>query len=69
MTFDSLTNRAEFFSDHYLEARLATDLNELRQAWDTAEGRGQPTARTGLRSLGREAKLQRGRGHFRIRQA
>lgn len=24
--FDSLTNRAKFFSDHYLNARLATDL-------------------------------------------
>lgn len=53
MTFDSITNRAEFFSDHYLDARLATDLNQLRQAWETAEGRGRPTARQGLRGVGR----------------
>ena len=48
--FDSITNRAEFFSDHYLNARLGADLKDLRDAWDTAEGRGEPTARAGLRS-------------------
>ncbi len=48
--FDSITNRAEFFSDHYLNARLGADLKDLRDAWDTAEGRGEPTARGGLRS-------------------
>jgi hypothetical protein len=48
--FDSITNRAEFFSDHYLNARLAADLGDLRSAWDAAEGKGEPTARTGLRS-------------------
>ncbi len=53
MSFDSITNRAEFFSDHYLDARLSADLNELRQRWDSAEGRGEATARVGLRSLGR----------------
>lgn len=52
--FDSLTNRAEFFSDHYLDARLANDLGPLRSEWERAEGKGQPTARTGLRSLSRE---------------
>ena len=49
--FDSLTNRAEFFSDHYLDARLAADLGDLRSDWETAEGRGEHTARAGLRSL------------------
>lgn len=49
--FDSLTNRAEFFSDHYLDARLTTDLAGLRAAWSEAEGRGEHTARMGLRSL------------------
>ena len=48
--FDSITNRAEFFSDHYLNARLATDLKDLRAAWDVAEGQDRPTARTRLRS-------------------
>lgn len=50
MSFESIINRAEFFSDHYLDARLATDLEDLRKGWDTAEGRDRPTARTGLRS-------------------
>ncbi|HTN99894.1 MAG TPA: hypothetical protein VL068_04395, partial [Microthrixaceae bacterium] len=49
--FDSLTNRAEFFSDHYLDARLANDLGDLRAAWELARGRGEHTARSGLRSL------------------
>jgi hypothetical protein len=53
MSFDSITNRAEFFSDHYLDARLATDLADLRKAWDGAEGRGTATARTRLRGLGK----------------
>lgn len=48
--FDSITNRAEFFSDHYLNARLGADLGDLRAAWDTAEGKGEPTARAGLRT-------------------
>ncbi len=51
MTFDSITNRAEFFSDHYLDAKLAGDLADLRKQWDQAEGRDIPTARTGLRGL------------------
>lgn len=51
--FDSLTNRFEFFSDHYLDARLANDLTGLRSAWDEAEGRGEHTARVGLRGLGK----------------
>lgn len=51
--FDSLTNRFEFFSDHYLDARLANDLTGLRSAWDEAEGRGDYTARVGLRGLGK----------------
>ena len=52
MTFDSITNRAEFFSDHYLDARLATDLSQLRERWDSAEGHSRSTARSGLRGAG-----------------
>jgi hypothetical protein len=53
VTFDSITNRAEFFSDHYLHARLAADLDDLRKSWDKAEGRGEATARSGLKGLRR----------------
>ena len=53
MTFTSITNRGEFFSDHYLDARLANDLDGLRKAWGIAEGRGESTARAGLKRLGR----------------
>lgn len=48
--FDSITNRAEFFSDHYLNARLATDLKDLRAAWDAAEGQDRRSGRSRLRS-------------------
>ena len=48
--FDSITNRAEFFSDHYLNARLGADLKDLRDAWDTlattyASSQEQPPAK------------------------
>ncbi|MCP3913279.1 MAG: hypothetical protein GY713_20315 [Actinomycetia bacterium] len=51
MSFDSITNRGEFFSNHYLDAILGNDLGDLRKQWDEAEAEGQPTARSGLRSL------------------
>ncbi len=51
---DSITNRAEFFSDHYLNARLGADLKDLREDWDEAEGKGEHTARLGLRSAPKE---------------
>lgn len=51
--FDSITNRAEFFSYHYLNARLKADLGSLRAAWDAAEGRDRPTARIALRAAPR----------------
>ncbi len=54
MTFDSITNRAEFFSDHYLDARLSSDLKDLRKLWTEAEGRDRHTARMGLRGCKRE---------------
>ncbi|HVX19128.1 MAG TPA: hypothetical protein VHA73_13945 [Acidimicrobiales bacterium] len=54
MIFDSITNRGEFFSDHYLDALIGNDLAGLRKRWDDEEGRGQSTARTRVRSLAAE---------------
>ena len=49
MSFDSITNRGEFFSNHYLEAVLASDLGDLRSTWDAAEARGEQTGRSRLK--------------------
>ena len=49
MSFDSITNRGEFFSNHYLEAVLASDLGDLRSAWDAAEAHGEQTGRSRLK--------------------
>ncbi len=53
MTFDSIINRGEYFSDHFLDSMLQSSLKQLRTRWDTAEGRGEPTARTRLRGMGK----------------
>ncbi len=52
MTFPSITNRGEFFSNHYLDAVIDGDLGDLRTAWDEAEGRSEPSARSALRGAG-----------------
>ena len=39
MSFPSITNNQEFFSDHYLEAIIANDLKGLRADWDAREQR------------------------------
>lgn len=52
VTFPSITNRGEFFSNHYLDAVIGGDLGDLRRAWDEAEGRSQPSARSTLRGAG-----------------
>lgn len=52
MTFDSITNRGEFFSDHYLDAVIGADLGDLRRGWDEAEKAHKATARSRLRGLG-----------------
>ncbi|MEI2810498.1 MAG: hypothetical protein V9F00_09930 [Nocardioides sp.] len=39
MTFPSITNRGEFFSNHYLDAVIGGDLGDLRKAWDEARAR------------------------------
>jgi len=51
MTFPSITNRGEFFSNHYLDAIIGSDLGNLRSQWDTDEKQGD-SARSRLRGLG-----------------
>ncbi|MFZ1638046.1 MAG: hypothetical protein WAT56_09725, partial [Candidatus Microthrix parvicella] len=46
VTFPSITNRGEFFSNHDLDAVIGGDLGDLRKAWDEAEGEGEPSARS-----------------------
>jgi hypothetical protein len=53
MTFESITNRGEFFSNHYLDAIIAGDLGEIRTRWDEAEEHDKATARSRIRSLPR----------------
>jgi hypothetical protein len=52
MSFDSITNRGEFFSNHYLDTIIAGDLGDLRRRWDEMEAAHKTTARSGLRGLG-----------------
>ncbi len=54
MSFDSITNRGEFFSNHYLDAVISGDLGDLRRLWDDAEAAHKDTARSRLRRLGTE---------------
>lgn len=54
MTFDSILNRGEFFSNHYLEAVISGDLGDLRSQWDDAEAAHKDTARSRLRSLAKQ---------------
>jgi hypothetical protein len=51
--FDSIINRGEYLSNHYLDALIQGDLTSLRRRWDDAETRDEPTARTRLRALSR----------------
>src|SRR4051812_32095146 len=51
MSFPSITNNQEFFSDHYLEAIIANDLKGLRADWDAREKRDEHTPRRGVRAL------------------
>ena len=44
--FESITNRGEFFSNHYLDAVIGGDLNGLRQRGRSVEDRGEATARS-----------------------
>ncbi|MFE9959166.1 class I SAM-dependent DNA methyltransferase [Micromonospora sp. NPDC005299] len=62
MSFESLTNRGEYLSAHYLAEILPTTLKGgLLKQWTEREKAGEPTPRTGLRGLRRpyfEAKTE-----------
>ena len=60
MSFKSIINRGEFFSDHYLEAVIAGDLDDLRRRWADREGVGVATARSRIRSMSRSFYAARG---------
>ncbi len=52
MIFESIVNRGEFFSNHYLDAVIGGDLGDLRGTWKEIEEQGETTARrriTGMR--------------------
>jgi hypothetical protein len=56
MSFDSLVNRGDYFSAHYLAEVLPKDLKKkdgLLARWTEREKAGQATPRRGLRSLGK----------------
>ncbi|MGS2619533.1 class I SAM-dependent DNA methyltransferase [Micromonospora sp. LZ34] len=54
MSFESLTNRGEYLSAHYLAEILPTTLKGgLLKQWAERENSGEPTPRTGLRGLRR----------------
>ncbi|WP_433260975.1 class I SAM-dependent DNA methyltransferase [Micromonospora vinacea] len=54
MSFESLTNRGEYLSAHYLAEILPTTLKGgLLKQWAETEKSGEPTPRTGLRGMRR----------------
>ena len=57
MSYDSITNRGDYLSPHYLAEVLPRDLKKqgsLRTRWADREKAGQPTPVRGLRGLRRE---------------
>ncbi|MFC4019150.1 class I SAM-dependent DNA methyltransferase [Micromonospora sp. GCM10011542] len=56
MSFESLTNRGEYLSAHYLAEVLPTTLkgSDLFKRWTAAEKNGDQTPRTGLRGMRRQ---------------
>ncbi|MEO3810779.1 class I SAM-dependent DNA methyltransferase [Sphaerisporangium sp. B11E5] len=69
MAFDSLVNRGEYFSSHYLAEILAGELKRgVLARWADEEKAGRRTPRLGLRALRRPARGERGffddRGFF-----
>lgn len=61
MTLDSIINRGEYFSDHYLDTMLQADLKKLRSRWDAAEGKDHSTPRTRLRGMSKAFSAARAR--------
>ena len=62
MSFDSITNRGDYLSPHYLAERLPQDLKKqggLRARWAEREKAGLPTPVRGLRGFRREYFDQR----------
>ncbi len=59
MSFDSITNRGEFFSNHYLEAVLASDLGDLQLNLGRRRSprRAQPPAADSRAALQRSSPL------------
>jgi hypothetical protein len=51
--FDSILNRGEYLSNHYLDVLIKQDLAGLRARWEAAEKQGGDTARSRVRSLSR----------------
>ncbi|MFD9406988.1 Eco57I restriction-modification methylase domain-containing protein [Streptomyces sp. NPDC059989] len=54
VAFEAIINRGEYISAHYLAELFAKDLTDLRKHWTAADRAGQPTSRSGMRSLGRD---------------
>ncbi len=52
MSFDAITNWGEFFSNHYLDSVIASDVKALRKQWELDEAAGVLTARRRLRTAG-----------------
>ncbi len=51
MSFDSITNRGEFFSNHYLDAVIGGDLSDVRSKWDELESKELPTGRSRIKGF------------------
>lgn len=50
--FDTIVNRNEYFSNHYLDALLQNDLAGLRERWRLADDRSERNARASLQRAG-----------------
>lgn len=60
MSFPSIINRGEFFSNHYLDSVISSDLDELRRRWDAQERGDIRTGRARIKSMSREYYEARG---------
>ena len=60
MSFRSIINRGEFFSSHYLDSVISSDLDDLRRRWDSQERGDVPTGRTRIKGMSREFYAARG---------